>query len=178
MAFSANLKDYVDVAARIAEFTKDYPTGVIQTFIRHMEGPEVVFEARVYRTPEDVKNGVYTSGFAREVEGKSPVNKTSHVENSETSAIGRALANMAYGTKTNRASRSEMLKVARMTAEHEAMIEFITANAKKLKDEELKDTMREGWDEITEQYRVARDYVELIEKELGIEFKAPTPPEA
>jgi hypothetical protein len=78
-----NLDNYVEVKDRIADFVKEFPNGSIQTFISVHDGPEVVMEARVFRSPEDVAIGAYTSGFAREVEGKgnAMINGTSHLEN-------------------------------------------------------------------------------------------------
>ena len=173
-----NLNDYAEVKDRIEEFVKDFSTGSIQTFLRSFDGPEVVFEARIFRTPEDVMNGVYTSGFAREVEGKSPVNKTSHVENCETSAIGRALANMGYGTDANRASRSEMLKVARMNEELEEFLDFIRDHYETLSETHtgtingnvvnLKDFIEENGKKLKEQYKLARAVVTAIEGALGV----------
>jgi hypothetical protein len=56
------------------------------------------------------------TGYAEEVRGEGNVNRTSHVENCETSAIGRALANLGYAGSdmTKRPSREEMQKVQRM----------------------------------------------------------------
>lgn len=110
-----NLDSYATVEERIEAFYEDFPTGSVRTFLVTRDGPEVIFEARVYRTPEEAAQGIYTSGWAREKEGSSPVNKTSHVENCETSAVGRALANLGYhgsvdGAKAPRPSRQEMQK--------------------------------------------------------------------
>ena len=113
-----NLENYAPVEDRIAQFYADHPQGCIQTELARMDGPMVVFWAKVYRNPEDVAADVFTSGWAMEVEGKSPVNRTSHLENCETSAVGRALANLNYpgsinGAKAPRPSREEMSKVQR-----------------------------------------------------------------
>jgi hypothetical protein len=58
------------------------------------------------------------TGYAEEVRGAGNVNRTSHVENCETSAVGRALANAGMaGTDVNkRPSREEMSKVERTAA--------------------------------------------------------------
>lgn len=116
-----DLNSYAQVKDRIAEFYVDYPGGSIRTFVVRQEGKEILFEARVYRTVEEAVAGVYTSGFARELEGDGMVNKSSHVENCETSAIGRALANLDYcgsigGQKAPRPSREEMSKAERQPA--------------------------------------------------------------
>jgi hypothetical protein len=76
-----DLSSYNDVSTRIRQFVAEFPEGSIQSHFRQLEDPIVVVEARVFRTREDVALDVYTSGFAREVEGKTNVNTTSHVEN-------------------------------------------------------------------------------------------------
>ena len=175
-----DLESYATVQERIAQFYQDFPDGSIRTFMVVRDGPEVVFEARVYRNPEEAAMGIYTSGFARELEGKSPVNKTSHLENSESSAIGRALANLGYATDARRPSRSEMLKVARMKDEHEEMLNFIRTVGSKVGDEatmelggkshNLKEFVRKNWGTIKEQFRVARAVVEAIEAATETHF--------
>ena len=122
-----DLNTYATVQERIAQFYMDLPKGSIRTFMIKAEGPEVVFEARVYRTPEEAEKGIYTSGWARELEGKSPVNRTSHLENCESSALGRALANLGYSTSKERPSREEMILANRQRLEHEAYLVFIRA---------------------------------------------------
>jgi hypothetical protein len=108
-----DLSKYAQVKDRIAEFYGEHPNGSIRTFLVKQEGKEVIFEARVYRNAEEAAMGIYTSGWARELEGDGMVNKGSHIENCETSAIGRALANLDYcasvdGQKAPRPSREEM----------------------------------------------------------------------
>jgi hypothetical protein len=147
-----DLESYATVQERIAQFYQDFPDGSIRTFMVVRDGPEVVFEARVFRNPEEAAMGIYTSGFARELEGKSPVNKTSHLENSESSAIGRALANLGYATDARRPSRSEMIKVARMKDEHEEMLNYIRTVGPKVS-------------------RVARAVVEAIEAATETHFE-------
>ena len=141
-----DLNSYVEVKDRIAEFYMGYPEGSIRTYLVKQEGKEVVFEARVYRTNDEAVAGIYTSGFARELEGDGMVNKTSHVENCETSAIGRALANLNYcgsvaGQKAPRPSREEMQKAERMGGSArnysdpgERTMPFGKTKGKKLKD--------------------------------------------
>jgi hypothetical protein len=178
-----DLEKYRTVQDRVEEFYKDFPQGSVRTFLVKSDGPEVVFEARVYRSTEEAAMGVYTSGWAREIEGKGMVNKTSHVENCESSAVGRALANLGYATSADRPSRSEMLKVARMEKEHEDMVEYIREAGQAVGDDEIatiggkdvkiKAHVREHWPTIKEQFRVARTVVDAIEKSTGVPFAAP-----
>jgi len=99
-----NLKDYVDVAERIRAFYERYPEGSIQTEMVRLEGDMVIFKATVYRDREDVHP---TTGWAYEREGVGYVNKTSFIENCETSAIGRALANLNFPTTRSAAERDD-----------------------------------------------------------------------
>jgi len=109
-----DLSQYEDVATRLEKFWKDHPEGAILTDMVFNDGKRVVFRADVQRTV-----GLTTAtGYAQEIVGDGYINKTSAVENSETSSIGRALANMGYASKKKpRASREEMEKVERMTAQ-------------------------------------------------------------
>jgi hypothetical protein len=176
-----DLENYATVQERIAQFYQDFPDGSIRTFMVVHDGPEVIFEARVYRTPEEAAMGVYTSGWAREIEGKTPVNRTSHLENAESSAVGRSLANAGYATDSRRPSRSEMIKVARVREEHEQMLQYIRSAGARVspeaaielggKERNLRDYVRENWQTIKEQYRVARSVVDAIEGATGIQYE-------
>lgn len=175
-----DLENYSTVQERIAQFYQDFPDGSIRTFLVKSEGPEVIFEARIYRNPEEAAIGVYTSGWAREVEGKSPVNRTSHLENCESSAVGRSLANLGYATDARRPSRSEMIKVARVKEEHEQMLQYIREVGPKVKEDvtieiggkarSLKEYVRENWSTIKEQFRVARQVVDAMEGATGAPY--------
>lgn len=107
-----DLSNYETVEDRIDAFYKDNQDGRILTEIHTLSADKVIFKALVY-----VGEILVSTGFAYEKEGSTPVNKTSHIENAETSAIGRALANYNYAKKGARPSREEMQKVARMTPE-------------------------------------------------------------
>jgi hypothetical protein len=98
-----DLKDYVDVAERIRAFYERYPEGSIQTEMVRLEGDMVVFRATVYRDREDPHP---TTGWAYEREGVGFVNRTSFIENCETSAIGRALANLNFPTSRSLRGRA------------------------------------------------------------------------
>lgn len=109
-----NLDNYETVESRLAKFWEEYPNGQIFTQIYHYDDNKVVFKAEVYRDIADPRP--VATGFAEEVRDASPVNRTSFVENAETSAIGRCLSNWKYQSKNApRPSREEMAKVARMT---------------------------------------------------------------
>lgn len=110
-----NLDNYETVEDRLARFWEDHPAGRVATELIAHDGDQVIFKAAIYFDAADPIPR--STGFAEELRGSSPVNKTSHLENCETSAIGRALANCGYATRGKRASREEMRKVSRMTSE-------------------------------------------------------------
>jgi hypothetical protein len=108
---SFNPADYAEVAERLPLFWKDCPRGRIITDIVVDDGQRIVIRAELYA---DIADTVpTTTGFAEEIRGSSMVNKTSALENCETSAIGRALANYQYQGSKKRASLEEMVKVYR-----------------------------------------------------------------
>ena len=110
-----NMREYAPVAERIARFYERHPGGRIVTdLISSVESPTVVVRARVYRGPEDRLPAA--TGLAAERQGDGEVNAVACVENTETSAIGRALANLGFTAGRQRASYEEMQKVARHRA--------------------------------------------------------------
>jgi hypothetical protein len=104
-----NLEDYETVEERLVKFWKEHPDGQIHTSLLENTSSRFIVEASIYRTEADVRP--WTTGLAEETITGRGVNATSALENCETSAIGRALANAGYATKGKRASREEMVKV-------------------------------------------------------------------
>jgi hypothetical protein len=107
-----NLDDYEPVAARLDRWLKDHPTGRVITDLVHYLSDVAVFKAELWLDGE-----IIATGWAEEVRNSNHINKTSHVESCETSAVGRALANAGYAGSdvSKRPSREEMAKVNRMT---------------------------------------------------------------
>jgi hypothetical protein len=105
-----NLDDYETVEERLVKFWKEHPDGQIHTKLVNSTSTQYIVEASIYRTEADPRP--WTTGLAEETVQGRGVNSTSALENCETSAIGRALANAGYATKGKRASREEMTKVA------------------------------------------------------------------
>lgn len=105
------LEDYETVAERLVRWWAKYPDGRIETTMIHYDAKTVVFRAAGYASDDRL----VATGYAEEVLGSSPVNKTSFVENAETSSIGRMISNSPLGTgdPSRRASREEMAKVQR-----------------------------------------------------------------
>ena len=105
-----NLNDYLEVEDRLDAFYKAHPEGRVWTEPVKIsdDGTMIIVHAYVYEHKEDI-NPVST-GLAQEYKGQNGANKNSWVENCETSAIGRALANWKFQGSAKRPSRQEMEK--------------------------------------------------------------------
>lgn len=104
-----NLEDYETVEERLIKYWKDNPNGKITTALLEFSPSRFIVRAELFREGGDI---IWATGLAEETVQGRGVNATSALENCETSAIGRALANAGYATKGKRASREEMSKVA------------------------------------------------------------------
>ena len=107
-------KEYAEVNQRIKAFRMVYPEGCIKTELVSNEDGVCVFRAEVYsgQTAEDDEDGyednLLGTGHAYERESSSFINKTSYIENCETSAVGRALGMCGFGIDTSVCSAEEL----------------------------------------------------------------------
>ena len=103
-------KDYVDVAARIAEFYKRYPDGSLQMdpieWVEVESAKFIMGRAYAYRSPDDVRPGIGTAWEA--VPGRTPYTRGSEVQNLETSAWGRAIAALGIATRDGIATAQDV----------------------------------------------------------------------
>jgi hypothetical protein len=129
-------KDYFTVAERIAMFRESYPDYTIETQLIHFDEEKVIMKALIL-------NGdiLISTGYAEEVRCASSINRTSALENAETSAVGRCLAFFQFAG-TEIASADE---VAGAIAQQNAS-ELIGYN----------ELVREHWDSIN----AAKSYLE------------------
>ena len=111
-------KEYGEVSERIKAFRYLYPEGGIETEVIKYENGEVVIKATI--TNENGK--ILGTGTAQEKEGSSFINKTSFIENCETSAVGRALSMAGFSIGTTIMSYQE---IANATLQQE-LLEPIT----------------------------------------------------
>ena len=107
-----NLDDYETVEERLIKFWKDHEQGRIITTLLSGTFTQFIVRAELYKDGSEL---IWATGLAEETVQGRGVNSTSALENCETSAIGRALANAGYATKGKRASREEMTKVKART---------------------------------------------------------------
>lgn len=110
-----NLDDYEPVAVRLSRWLdqchQQNITPRVITHLVHYSDARCVFRAELYAN--DI---LIATGWEEETRGEGMVNRTSHLANCETSAVGRALANagLAGADPSRRASREEMAKVVRL----------------------------------------------------------------
>ena len=97
-------KDYAEVNQRIKAFRMLYPQGSIKTEMVSNENGVCIFKAEVL----DQEAKVLATGTAYEKENSTFINKTSYIENCETSAVGRALGMAGFGIDTSIASAEEV----------------------------------------------------------------------
>jgi hypothetical protein len=105
---------YIPVADRIRLFYERFPGGRIVTKLVTRTDRDVVVMAAVFRNASDTRPAA--TGWAAEREGDGEINTVACLENTETSAVGRALANLGLTASTNRPSREEMDKANRVRA--------------------------------------------------------------
>ena len=159
-------KEYKTVALRIQEFREKHPDFTIQTELVEANDTLVVMKATISMGPQ-----VIATGYAEEVRTASKINRTSALENAETSAVGRALAFFGLGgseiasadevanainQQNNQASNEEMERlVAHNDAwrNNSASIYFIKEYINM--DEPKWDNIAEAWGEISNEDKQA-----------------------
>lgn len=155
-------KEYAEVNQRIKAFRMVYPEGTIETELVSNQNGICIFKAWVYAKKvwvEDVgeESGYWKysqllgTGTAYEKEGSTFINKTSYIENCETSAVGRALGMAGFGIDTSVASAEEV------------------ANAMTQQDSEkiIDKKMAESLNKAIENANIKDDVVELILSQYG-----------
>ena len=159
MAF--DLSKYETVDQRLEKFWKEYPDGRIETNLEVITEDRCVVKCYLYKTYLDSVS--FATGIAEERLTSSHINKTSFVENCESSAIGRALHNGGISKHSEgkpRPTREEMEKVARI--ENDAKAKSITvapADSWETFTASMPETVAPALD----------DVVSLLKTELGAE---------
>jgi hypothetical protein len=105
------LEDYDTVETRLARFWEAHPEGRVLTKLEFHDERRFIVLAEIFFDRDD--STPVSTGYAEEIVGASNVNKTSALENCETSAIGRGLANCGFASLGKRPSKEEMDKVQR-----------------------------------------------------------------
>jgi hypothetical protein len=148
-----NLADYETVEVRLEKFIKDYPDFRISTELEVCEKDRYIVKAYLFKTAQC--SSAFSTGLAEEKVTDRGVNQTSALENCETSAIGRALANAGYAAKGKRPSREEMSKV-------------VTPRVTKPAVQDVKPENQDYWTTPVGQYRGVVDAPQTLEKALDL----------
>jgi hypothetical protein len=127
-------KKYVEVNERLKYFRSNYPNHSLTSQITHIDSEMVVIKSDIIN-----ENGkVLATGHAHEEKSASFINKTSYVENCETSSWGRALANFGIGIDESVASANEVdiaiKKQNSRSSKKKMTIEVYQAMMKSIKD--------------------------------------------
>ena len=157
MPVNIHNKEYFTVAERVAKLREDHPGWTIKTKLISVDDERVVMKATIMEV-----NTVISTGYAEEERGSSNINKTSAVENCETSAVGRALAFCGLaGTEIASAdevaqaiSQQDLTEALRRGIEHGKAFVRLSDSIQAIKDgiaEGRLDVANEAWKELTEE---------------------------
>lgn len=98
--------DYVQVNERIEKFKEEWPEGSLQSEVVELTDSRVTVKAMAFRHPDDPRPGIGHSFMS--IPGTTSFTRGSELENTETSAWGRALAALGYEVKKSVASAEEV----------------------------------------------------------------------
>jgi hypothetical protein len=157
-----NLADYETVEVRLEKFIKDYPDSRIATELEVCDRDRYIVKAYLYKVATD--SVAWTTGYAEEKVTDRGVNSTSALENCETSAIGRALANAGYAAKGKRPSREEMSKVVATKVVKPAVQDLVQA----IQAADQERAVQDYWTTPVNEYMKVVDAPVTLEKALDL----------
>ena len=167
-------KEYAEVASRIDAFRKLYPEGFIITdMVHHGDDGMVIFTAKVGFYREDGSMQILGTGTAYEREGSSQINRTSFIENCESSAIGRAIGMCGVGLGASIASANEVANAIHQQETSPEVKKWKCANCGGFETDELliRSTM-DKWGKI-----ICRKCINEKQRQIkAAKAKAATPP--
>ena len=130
-------KDYATVAYRLTCFRQLHPDGQIVTTLEKDDDGVIVMKSEIWLDRSD--GFPIATGWAEEVRGSSNINKTSALENCETSAVGRALGFAGFGSAEQIASADEVeVAIARQAKECATAKQTLKVMAEKITEEQIK----------------------------------------
>lgn len=161
-------KSYSEVNQRIKAFRMVYPQGSIRTEMLSNENGVCVFRATVW----DETNTLLATGHAYEKEDSTFINKTSYIENCETSAIGRALGMAGFGIDVSVASAEEVQNAITNQEVTQEEADSYTLTFGKHKGQKLKEIFKEDRSYIEWMLGNTNDerMIKLIQMATGIEI--------
>lgn len=157
-------KEYAEVNQRIKAFRMLYPQGTIATEIVNIANGVVIMKTTILNE----KGDVLATGTAYEKEDSTFINKTSYIENCETSAVGRALGMAGFGIDTSVASYEEVQNAINQqeaakkltTIEAESLLQFMKGRG--LSDITISDTLQKKYGVQTVYELTGKQYAEII----------------
>lgn len=155
-------KEYAEVNQRIKAFRMVYPMGFIHTEMASNENGVCVFRASVGFYKENGDATVLGNGTAYEKESSSYINKTSYIENCETSAVGRALGMAGFGIDVSVASYEEVANAIHQQEAEPAAKKSATAKKDNARNRLMAFIKTEGLNakEISAEYSLSRGTTE------------------
>jgi len=156
-------KEYVEVNERIKYFrlADEYKGWSLSSEVVHLDGDSCVIKATI----ATAEGYIVATGFAQEDKSSSYINKTSYVENCETSAWGRALANLGIGIDTSIASSNEVsMAISKQnTKQTKASLIAMTDDVKQKMIDAVKNGKRDAVENAIGKYKVtAKDRKEIL----------------
>ena len=156
-------KEYVEVNERIKYFrlADEYKGWSLSSEVVHLDGDSCVIKATI----ATAEGYIVATGFAQEDKSSSYINKTSYVENCETSAWGRALANLGIGIDTSIASSNEVsIAISKQnTKQTKASLIAMTDDVKQKMIDAVKNGKRDAVENAIGKYKVtAKDRKEIL----------------
>ena len=164
-------KEYAEVNQRIKAFRMVYPDGIIDTDMVSNENGVCIFKAMVGYW-EDGEVHWLGMGTAYEKENSSFINKTSYIENCETSAVGRALGMAGFGIDVSVASAEEVQNAIANQEVTQEEADSFTLQFGKYKGKTLKEVQEEKPDYIDWLLGNTKDerFIKMIELATGIKL--------
>jgi hypothetical protein len=140
-------KAYVEVNERIKYFRENYKGWSLESDLLSLDNGVCVIKATI----RDEDGVVKANGLAYEKENSTFINKTSYIENCETSAWGRALGNLGIGIDTSIASAEEVINAVNNQPKPKLNDSSIYISLAKLTDlEQIKNYYKEFKDQVNE----------------------------
>ncbi len=170
-------KSYIPVHERVMYFRShaDYEGWCIITEIVNMDSEIAVIKAII----KDSEGNIKATGHAFELQTdtKSFVNKTSYLENAETSAVGRALGMLGIGIENSFASADEVKNAQKQQSNQELDKPWLSDLNKKKFIDRIRGAdygdlngPEECLEVLKKKYRIRKDYIQEIEEEINDPF--------
>lgn len=166
-------KNYVMVNQKVKAFRKVYPCGQVDTDLVSLEKTDKGKYLAIFRaTVRDEEGNLLGSGWAKEEQGSSTVNRTSWLENAETGAIGRAMSACGFGIDASYSSADEVI-LAENQREEQDRRRKAASKPKTAKDYAMHYYKKAGVDvaKLAEDYGVTADTTEERWKEIARDIK-------